>query len=182
MVTACDSGYIPWSSHGRFLGASVWLWLQHEQFGYSLCMEKRTVTCSSLAQIHQLGHVLSKAAAVQPPEEAKAKSQSGVFSSLQSWPGLVWQDRAEPQAKSVLEKSFRAICGIDRSHMSPRAEAALGELPTWTCLSTALRAGEAAGTVCVYVCTQLCFCSPFRVPCLPGAFEFPRRKGASCQP
>lgn len=80
----------------------------------------------------------------------KQKSQSCVFSSSQPsrWV-LVWQDRSELQAKSVLEKSLRAICGVDRSHMSLGQEAALGECPAWMFLSILLLAGAAAGRVCM---------------------------------
>ena len=69
------------------------------------------------------------------------------------WRVLVWQDRSELQAKSVLEKSFRAIRGIDRSHVSLGREAALGEFPAWMCLSTLL-AREAAGSVCILSCAS----------------------------
>lgn len=85
----------------------------------------------------------------------KEKSQSCVFpSSLPSWRVLLWQDRSELQARSVLEKSFRAICGVDRSHTSLGREAALGEFPAWMCLSTLLLPGAAAGSACILSCAS----------------------------
>ena len=86
----------------------------------------------------------------------RARQSHAACGSRPSWRVSAWQDGSEPRAKSVLEKSFRAICSINRSRLPGVRSCARG-VP---CVGVFIHASGCWGRGREGVCTQLSFCSP----------------------